>query len=343
MSVNEFDKAKKALEESKVIAFPTETVMGLGVFFDDEKAYHLLNTIKRRPEDKPYTMMVASIWDIDKYAYLTLRDRMIINAFMPGPLTVLLNAKDSIPNYVTHGTNVVGIRVPGIQEIRELISFVGKPLLVPSANRSGEKPCLTAEEVKKVFENEIGFVLPKDSLGEKPSTIIDLTGNDIKIVREGPIFLEEIERKIVMLKIAVGCDHGGLEYKNAIKEHLISQGHQVIDVGTNTSDSCHYPLFGAEVGRKVASKECDFGVVVCTSGEGISIAANKIKGVRCGIAYNDEVARLMREHNNANVIAFGQKFMKLEDVLNRVDIFLSTPFAGGRHAIRVDLIRELEK
>ena len=146
-----------------------------------------------------------------------------------------------------------------------------------------------------------------------------------------------------MLRVAVGSDHGGLEYKNAIKEHLEKQGHTVVDVGTYSKDSCHYPLFGAEVARKVASKECDYGVVVCTSGEGISIAANKIKGVRCGIAYNDDVARLMRQHNNANVISFGQAFMSLEDVLKRVDIFLNTEFEGGRHQTRVDLISDLEK
>lgn len=146
-----------------------------------------------------------------------------------------------------------------------------------------------------------------------------------------------------MLKIAIGSDHGGLEYKNAIKDHLENKGYKVVDVGTYTKDSCHYPLFGAEVARKVASKECDYGVVVCTSGEGISMAANKIKGVRCGIAYNDDVARLMRQHNNANVISFGQAFMSLEEVLRRVDIFLNTPFEGGRHQIRMDLIDDLEK
>ena len=145
------------------------------------------------------------------------------------------------------------------------------------------------------------------------------------------------------MKIAVGSDHGGLEYKTAIAEHLKKQGYEVVDVGTNSLDSCHYPIFGAEVAKKVASKECKFGVVVCTSGEGISMAANKIKGVRCGLSYNDDVARLMRQHNDANVIAFGQKFMKLEDVLRQVDIFLSTEFEGGRHQTRVDLISELEK
>ena len=144
------------------------------------------------------------------------------------------------------------------------------------------------------------------------------------------------------MKIAVGSDHGGLDYKNAIKEHLEKQGHEVVDVGTYTLDSCHYPIYGEAVARKVASGECDYGVVVCTSGEGISMAANKVKGVRCGIAYNDEVARLMREHNNANVISFGQKFMALEDVLRRVDIFLNTEFAGGRHATRVEMIENIK-
>lgn len=145
------------------------------------------------------------------------------------------------------------------------------------------------------------------------------------------------------MRIAIGSDHGGLEYKEAVKKYLSDKGFEMVDVGTYSLDSCHYPVYGAEVGRKVASSECKFGVVICTSGEGICIAANKIKGVRCGIAYNDEVAKLMRQHNDANVIAFGQKFMALPDVLRRIDIFLSTEFEGGRHQTRVDLIKELEK
>ena len=146
-----------------------------------------------------------------------------------------------------------------------------------------------------------------------------------------------------MLRIAIGSDHGGVDQKDEVVKYLESKGYEVKDVGTNSHESCHYPLYGAEVGRLVASKKCDFGIVICTSGEGIAIAANKIKGVRCGIAYNDEVARLMRQHNDANVISFGQKFMELEDVLRRVDIFLSTEFEGGRHQTRVDMISELEK
>lgn len=343
MPSNEFELAKKVLESSNVIAFPTETVMGLGVFFDDENAYHKLNEIKRRPEDKPYTLMISSINEIEKYAYLTLRDRQIINRFMPGPLTVLLNAKDNVPSYVTHGTKVIGIRVPDMQIIRDLIEYVGKPLLVPSANRSGQKPLLTFEEVKNEFGNEIGFIYEGNSLNGVPSTIVDLTKGSVKIIREGPISIEDIKRSLIHMKIAIGSDHGGLEYKEIIKKHLLENGYEVVDVGTDSHESCHYPIFGIAVGNKVSSGECDFGVVVCTSGEGIAIAANKVKGIRCGIGYNDEVTRLMREHNDANVISFGQKFMSAEDVIRRVDIFLTTKFSGGRHATRVDLIKEQEK
>ena len=144
------------------------------------------------------------------------------------------------------------------------------------------------------------------------------------------------------MKIAVGSDHGGLTYKNEIKKHLESLGHEVIDCGTYSEESCHYPMYGEAVARKVANKEANYGVVVCTSGEGISMAANKVPGVRCGIAYNDEVARLMRQHNNANVISFGQKFMALDDVLRRVDIFLTTEFEGGRHQTRVEMIDKIK-
>ena len=288
-------------------------------------------------------MMLSSVEDIEKYAIISYRDRAIINAFMPGPITVLLRCKNNVPDYVTHNTGIIGIRVPNLKNICDLIGFLQKPLLVPSANKSGEKPCKTYKEVKEVFKDELGFILEEDAGGELPSTIIDLTTENIKIVREGPITLNDIERSIRKMKIAVGSDHGGFEYKEQIIKHLVANGHEVVDVGTNSLDSCHYPIYGIEVGKKVASGECSFGVVICTSGEGIAIAANKIKGIRCGIGYNDEVSKLMRQHNDANVIAFGQKFMDLNDVLRRIDIFLSTPFEGGRHETRVNLIKNIEK
>ena len=145
-----------------------------------------------------------------------------------------------------------------------------------------------------------------------------------------------------MLKIAIGSDHGGFAYKEAIKKHLEGK-YEVVDVGTFNEESCHYPQFGIAAAKLVGSGECQFGIVVCTSGEGIMISANKVKGVRCAMGYNDEVSALSRQHNNANMIAFGQKFMALEDVLRRIDIFLSTEFEGGRHATRVQMIIDEEQ
>ena len=140
------------------------------------------------------------------------------------------------------------------------------------------------------------------------------------------------------MKISIASDHAGFAYKEEIKKYLAAKGHEMVDCGTYSLDSCDYPIFGKAAALKVANKEVDFGILVCSSGEGIAIAANKVKGVRAGIAYNDDVARLMRQHNNANMIAFGASFMKLEDVLKRVDIFLSTEFEGGRHERRVNEI-----
>ena len=140
------------------------------------------------------------------------------------------------------------------------------------------------------------------------------------------------------MRVVIASDHAGYMYKQEIKAFLKSKGVQVVDVGTNSIESCDYPIFAHEAANKVASGDVDYGVLVCSSGEGIAIAANKVKGVRAGIGYNDDVARLMRQHNNANMIAFGATFMKLTDVLKRIEIFLKTPFEGGRHERRVSEI-----
>lgn len=140
------------------------------------------------------------------------------------------------------------------------------------------------------------------------------------------------------MKISIGSDHAGFAYKEEIKKYLASKGNEVIDCGTYSTDSCDYPIYAKAAAEKVASGEAKYGVLVCSSAEGIMIAANKVKGIRAGIGYNDDVSRLMRQHNNANMIAFGQNFMKLEEVLHRVDIFLATEFEGGRHERRVNEI-----
>ena len=196
MLTKEFEAAKKALESSQVIAFPTETVMGLGVLFNDFNAYNLLNRIKRRPEEKPYTMMLSNKSEISNYAYVDKRAEKVIDAFMPGEITILLKSKDNVPNYVTHGTGVIGVRVPNLPELLEFLNYVKTPLLVPSANRSGEKPALNSDKVKKIFGNELGYVFEGSAKGGIPSALVDLTGEEVKIYREGNIKLADILRAL---------------------------------------------------------------------------------------------------------------------------------------------------
>lgn len=145
------------------------------------------------------------------------------------------------------------------------------------------------------------------------------------------------------MKIVVASDHAGFELKEAIKQHLIDEGYEVIDEGTHSLERVDYPLFGKAAALDVITGKAVFGIVCCGSAEGISISANKVKGIRCGIGYNDDVSRLLRQHNDANMIAFAGRFMSVNEVLPRVDMFLSTPFEGGRHAARVEEIKAIEE
>ena len=186
-------KAKEVLLNHGVVAFPTETVMGLAVVFNDRAAYEKLNSIKRRPEDKPYTLMVKNKEEIYKYAIIKPAVKRVINAFIPGSLTILVPLKEgTVPEYVTHGTHILGIRVPENNESLAVLNAIDVPLLVPSANRSGEAPALTGEEVKKIFGQEVNYVVSGEAQKSVPSTIVDLTGEMPKVVRKGPISEEEI-------------------------------------------------------------------------------------------------------------------------------------------------------
>lgn len=175
-----------------VVAFPTETVMGLGVVYNDYEAYNKLNAIKRRNEDKPYTMMLSCPRDIEKYAYVSEKAKKIITAFMPGSITLLLPAKPGVPGYVTHDSQVIGVRVPSNSEALLLLKEVGLPLLVPSANRSGEKPALNDQQAYEIFKNELDYIISGQATSHIPSTIVDLSHDEIVIVRPGPISLEAI-------------------------------------------------------------------------------------------------------------------------------------------------------
>lgn len=187
------NKIKDVLSNHGVIAFPTETVCGFGIAFDDEIAFNKLNQIKGKRENKPYTLMLGEINDIEKYACINELSKKIINAFMPGDITILLKAKEGLPFYVTLGSGIVGIRVSSHNLTRNIINTFGKPLLVPSLNRSNEPPCLDIEQAKLIFGKEIDLYIDGYAGGKKPSTIIDCC-DKVKIIRYGDITKEDIEK-----------------------------------------------------------------------------------------------------------------------------------------------------
>jgi ribose 5-phosphate isomerase B len=144
------------------------------------------------------------------------------------------------------------------------------------------------------------------------------------------------------MKLALGSDHAGLDLKALLRRHLETRGIEVVDFGTKTPESVDYPDFAFKVARAVAGGECDYGVLVCSTGIGISIAANKVRGIRAAVAYNVDVAVQSRAHVDANVLVFGQKFMGPETALAALDRWLATPFEGGRHAKRLQKIIDYE-
>jgi ribose 5-phosphate isomerase B len=145
------------------------------------------------------------------------------------------------------------------------------------------------------------------------------------------------------MKIAIGADHAGFEIKEKIKQQLEEMNMEVEDLGTNSGDSVDYPDFGAAVGREVASGKADQGIVVCGSGIGIALAANKIHGIRAAQAWNEETARLARRHNDANVLSIGARVLPEEEIPKIVAAWFDAEFEGGRHAGRVAKISALEK
>ena len=145
------------------------------------------------------------------------------------------------------------------------------------------------------------------------------------------------------MKIAFACDHGGYAYKDAVIYYLKTNGHDVVDFGTNSDESCDYPDYGVPACKAVANKEVDFGILICGTGIGMCICANKVKGIRCAHVTDVFSAEVTRKHNDTNVIALGARISTKEDVIKFIDKFLNTGFEGGRHQNRVNKVNELDK
>jgi L-threonylcarbamoyladenylate synthase len=193
---NELDQAAELLKEGKVIAFPTETVYGLGVLYDDKEAYDRLCAVKRRPPEKPFTLMLADVGEVEKYADLNNVGKALVKNFMPGQFTLIAKAQKGLPEWCVSSIGNVGIRIADYELIRNLIKKAGKPLLVPSANKSGEKPATTAYDVVEAFGEELAAVVEGESISNIPSTIVCVTDTYTEVFREGAVKIEDIKKVV---------------------------------------------------------------------------------------------------------------------------------------------------
>ena len=145
------------------------------------------------------------------------------------------------------------------------------------------------------------------------------------------------------MKIGIANDHSAVDMKKQVVEYLVEKGYEVINYGTDSYESCHYPKYGERIGRAVVDGEVDLGIAICGTGLGISMAANKVRGVRAAVCSEPYTAKMARAHNNANVLAFGARVVGIELAKMILDTFLETEFLGGRHQDRVDMIMAIEE
>ncbi len=189
----QIDECVEILKEDKALIFPTETVFGIGIKATSESNYERLVEIKKRPPDKPFTLMCSDISQFENLVEINDATRKIIEHFMPGAITLILKTKKEVPHFIDLGTGFVGVRIPDDEFVLKMISKVGAPLLVPSANKSGETPALNSKVAYEYFKDDDVSIVEGECINGLASTIIKIDGEEISLIRKGPISLEKIK------------------------------------------------------------------------------------------------------------------------------------------------------
>ncbi|MBR3004368.1 MAG: threonylcarbamoyl-AMP synthase [Lachnospiraceae bacterium] len=339
-----FQRAGEVLKHGGIVAFPTDTVYGLGAVYTDDEAVRSIFRAKGRDEGKPLSILVEGPWQAEMVAAeVTDEAKALMERFWPGALTLILPKNNTVSDYVSAGGSTVGIRMPADETALGVIRAAGSPLAAPSANTSGKRSSVSAEDVRIDLEDKIDMIIDGGTcpIGIS-STVLDLTGADIRILREGTVTREMIEETIgrrindkqEAVMIAAGSDHAGFEMKNALIEHLKERGYEVKDFGCFSAESCDYPEYAKAVSEAVVSDEAQMGMLICGTGIGMSIAANKVKGIRAAVVSDEFSTQATREHNDANVICMGARVIDIPKAIKLLDIFLDTEFSNGVNHIR---------
>jgi len=341
LSHNQMNELIHDLHHDGVVAFPTDTVYGLAVRVHSPQAILKLTQAKNRPQDKPYPLLVSSLTQIETFAQLTHRDRQLIKQWMPGSVTFVFNKKKSLNSGYFSESDTIAFRMPTDEWIKTLLQALDEPLLLTSANISGEPAALTLEEVMTQLNGRIESVVSGKAEGGLASTIIDASQKDLKVIRNGKITMSEIVKR--NNTVALACDHGAYPHKEAIKGRLIELGYVVEDFGTFDAASVDYPDTVYPAAKSVSEGENTWGIVLCGTGIGASITANKVKGIRCALVFDKETARITREHNDSNILALGGRLTDVETAVEIAEIWLNSPFSNEeRHIRRIDKLSAIE-
>ncbi len=341
LSQNQMNELRHDLNCDGVVAFPTDTVYGLAVRIHSPQAILKLTQAKNRPQDKPYPLLVSSLSQIETFAQLTHRDRQLIKQWMPGSVTFVFNKKSALVSGYFAASKTIAFRMPTDPWIKTLLEQVGEPLLLTSANVSGAPAALTSEAVMASLNGKIDCVVSGRAAGEIASTIIDASQSDLKLIRNGKIEMDEIQKKLNT--VALACDHGAYLHKEAIKARLVELGFIVEDFGTYDGASVDYPDTVYPAAKSVSLGKNTWGIVLCGTGIGASITANKVKGIRCALVFDRETARITREHNDSNILALGGRLTDVKTAVEIAEIWLSSAFSNDeRHIRRIDKVKAIE-
>ena len=343
VSQTEIQHVVEALQAGQVVAIPTETVFGFAVLASRKDAYERLYEIKKRTTEKAFPVVVHNFETINKLAVPSFMAHRIIQQFLPGPLTIVLPARKDLPPHMNGGLDSIAIRIPDHTFVRTLMAALNEPILLTSANISGQPPLLDDTHVMKQFEGVIDMVVRGNCSAAVPSTIVKVEDGKLLLLREGSIPFANIQSFARQpFLISIGSDHAALEMKTAMVQHLKSQGIEVSDVGTHSKESSDYPIYAINAAEMVAKGIAQLGIVICGTGIGASIAANKVKGIRAALVQSVEFAQLAKQHNDANVLALSGRFQTPEANAAMIDAWLQSFYEAGRHTRRVNQISQYE-
>jgi tRNA threonylcarbamoyl adenosine modification protein (Sua5/YciO/YrdC/YwlC family)/ribose 5-phosphate isomerase B len=349
------DVALEVLRRGGVVAFPTDTVYGVGAHAFQPEAVQQLYVAKNRPIEKAIPLLIASVDDLSLVAAgVSETARRLAARFWPGGLTLVVSRHPRVPDAVSSDPTVA-VRMPDHSVPLALIASLGAPLAATSANLSGQPSPTTADQVADQLRGCVALILDGGPCpGGVSSTVVDVTVDPPVVLRHGAVSAETIQAALQnlwesdlvkerIMRVAIGSDHAGFPLKLEIVKHFNEAGQGYHDFGTYDTAACDYPDFAQAVAEVVARGEYDRGILVCGTGIGMSIAANKVPGIRAALCHDIYSARQSRKHNGANVLCLGTRIIGVGLALEITEAWLETPFSQGeRHLRRNTKIAALE-